>query len=67
MERKVTPLKSHDAVMVCISLDETIIDIRKAKKTANKLGNMVDDRYYHGYEEGLKRALRIVKGRFGAA
>jgi len=50
--------------MVCISLDEAIVSIKDAKKVANKLGNMVDDRYYHGYEEGLKRALRIVKGRF---
>lgn len=53
--------------MVCISLDEAIVDIKKSNKVANKLGNMADDRYYHGYEEGLKRALRIVKKRFGVA
>jgi len=57
-------LKGHDAVMTCIDIDQAIVDIKKANRAANKAGNMVDDRYYHGYEEGLKRGLRIVKKHF---
>jgi hypothetical protein len=35
--------------------------IKRGKKAANELGNFTDDRYYHGYEEGLNKAIKIVE------
>lgn len=63
--KELTPIKSHDAVMVCVELDQLIQDNHKISEREKRMGNHLPSRYHHGYEEGLERALKIVKKHFG--
>ncbi len=72
-EKPLVLLKSHDAVMVCISLDEKLFAIKSARRLVKRSAGpdtpagavKAEDRYYHGYEEGLQYALRMIKEKFG--
>lgn len=72
-EKPPTLLKSHDAVMVCISLDEKLLAIKSARSLVKRSSGpdtpewalKSEDRYYHGYEEGLQYALLKIKEKFG--